>query len=269
MTIILGLLLIIFVATASYTLRSNFTIPSLIAQLAGFTGLAFAFLKALSNSNLRVYFWFQRVRIWWFSDSITRWWFGVGFDGDFSPTFIQELIDFFQQRDKFKFSVKIDYSNDREVQVEIDRTLTLKIGLDPASLTASGQSHLSVISKPLEVSYGHARRKIEGQIVPVILAIKAFIRPDKSSYDLNVDFPDQNPFFAVYIAHLKQEQIGDFRVLLHLDVYSQTPRPEIVEISRNNLHITATSTDSFKQLALDFILLSADTKMLSGAKLGG
>jgi hypothetical protein len=121
----------------------------------------------------------------------------------------------------------------------------------------------------MEVSYGHARKKIETQIIPVVLALKDFLKPESSSYDLNVDFPDRNPFFAVYIAHLKAEQIGDFRVLLHLDAYSRSPRPESVEISRQNLHVTALSTDSFKELALDFILLSADTKMLAGAKLSG
>jgi hypothetical protein len=170
---------------------------------------------------------------------------------------------------RFRFSVKIDYANDREVQAEIDKTLILKVGFDPASLSVSGQGHISILSKSLEVSYGHARTKIETQIVPIILALRDFLHPESASYDLNVDFPDKNPFFAVYIAHLKPEQIGDFRVLLHLDAYSPAPRSESVEISRQNLHVTALSTDSFKQLALDFILLSADTKMLSGASLRG
>src|SRR5258708_3070404 len=269
MTIILGILLFVFVATASYSLYAHFAIPFFVSQLAGFTGLTFAFLKALSNSNLRLYFWFQRLRIWWLSDSVTRWWFGAGFDGEFAPTIIHDLVDFLQDRKRFRFPVKIDYVKDREVQAEIDKTLTLKVGFDPASLSASGQGHISILSKSLEVSYGHARKKIETQIVPVILALRGFFRPESASYDLNVDFPDRNPFFAVYVAHLKPEQIGDFRVLLHLDAYSHSPPPDTVEISRQNLHVTALSTDSFKQLALDFILLSADTKMLSGARLGG
>jgi hypothetical protein len=184
------------------------------------------------------------------------------------PSVIQELIRFFQDREKFRFAVKTDYFNEREVQAEIDRTLTLKISFDPASLSASEKGHLSIISKPLEVSYGHARRKIENQIVPVLLALKNFLKPEDASYDLNVDFPDRNPFFAVYIANLKPEQLGDFRVLLHLDSYSPSLLSERVEISRNNLHLTALSTDSFKKLALDFILLSADTRILAGAKVG-
>jgi hypothetical protein len=67
MAFVLGFLLFLLIATATYSLSKNFSIPALISQLAGFTGLAFAFVKALSSSNLRVYFWFQRLRIWWLS----------------------------------------------------------------------------------------------------------------------------------------------------------------------------------------------------------
>src|SRR6266567_2007820 len=178
MTIILGILLLIFVVTASYSLYGHFSVPSLVSQLAGLTGLAFAFLKALSNSNLRLYFWFHRIRIWWLSDSVTRWWFGAGFDGDFAPTIIHDLIAHLKDKERFRFDVRIDYSSDREVQAEIDKTLTLKISFDPASLSASGRSHISIISKHLEVSYGHARKKIERQIVPVILALRDFAQPE-------------------------------------------------------------------------------------------
>ncbi len=268
MTILFGVLLLLFLATSVYSLRASFSFPALIAYLAGFVGISHAFLQSLANSNLRVYFWLQRIRIWWFSDLVTRWWFGARFEGDHPPTIIADLLHFMQDSEKFKFGVQVDYSTDRDMQVEVDRTLTLKITFDPALLSASGRGCVSVLSKTIEVSYGHARRKIETQIVPVILALKDYLRPDNASYDLDVDFPERNPFFAVYVAHLKPEQIGDFRVVLHLDAYSRSRRPEKVEISRQNLHVTALSTDSFKQLALDFILLSVDTKMLAGARVG-
>src|SRR5579864_8489622 len=219
MTIILGILLVIFVIASAHSLYAQFSITSLITQLAGFTGLAFAFQKALANSNLRVYFWFQRLRIWWFSDLVTRWWFSAAFDGEYRPEVIRELKGFLVARDQFKFVATIDYCNDREVQAEIDKTLILRIGFDPAAISPTGRDHISIISKSLEVSYGHARRKIETQIVPVMLALKNFLNPDAVSYDLNVDFPDKNPFFAVYVANLKPEQIGDFRVVLHLDAF--------------------------------------------------
>ncbi|HEV2341235.1 MAG TPA: hypothetical protein VGS15_05505 [Candidatus Acidoferrales bacterium] len=268
MTLVLGILLAIFVVAASYSLYASFSTPYLMTLLLGLAGNAVAFLKALSTSNLRVYFWFERLRIWWLSDSVTRWWFAAGFDGDFAPTVVHDLVAHLHGRRKFRFSVSVDYLKDREVQIDIDKTLTLKIGFDPPTLSASGKGHISLLSKTLEVSYGHARKKIESQIIPVIHGLKEFLNPDSSSYDLNVEFPERNPFFAVYVAHLKPEQIGDFRVVLHLDAYSASPRPEVVEISRSNLHLTSQSTDSFVRLAEDFILLSVDTKMLSGARVG-
>ena len=268
MTVVLGIILVVFAVAASYSLYANFSVPYLMTLLVGLTGILVAFVKALSNSNLRVYFWSERLRIWWLSDSVTRWWFAVGFDGNFAPTVIHDLLTFLRDPKQFRFPVKIDYIKDREIQVEIDKTLTLKIGFDPTLVSASGQPHISVLSKSLEVSYGHARKKINSQIIPVVSALEKFLSPENASYDLNVDFPERNPFFAVYVAHLKPEQIGDFRVLLHLDAYSASPKPETVEISRQNLHVTTQSTDSFKQLAADFILLSLDAKILSGARAG-
>ncbi|HEU5401139.1 MAG TPA: hypothetical protein VFU86_07270 [Terriglobales bacterium] len=268
MTIILGVFLLVFTLAALYSLYGSFSVASLASLSVGFVGILVAFLKALSNSNLRVYFWSERLRIWWLSDSVTRWWFSAGFDGDFSPTVIADLVTFLQDPDTFRLAVKVDYLKDREAQVEIDRTLTLKVGFDPELVSPSGKGHISVLSKTLEVSYGYARRKIDSQIIPVISALERFLNAGNASFDLNVDFPDRNPFFAVYIAHLKPEQIGDFRVLLHHSAYSVSPKPETVEISRRSLHVTAQSTDSFKQMALDFILLSADTKILSGARAG-
>jgi hypothetical protein len=268
MTILFGVLLLLFLATSIYSLRESFSVSSLVAYLAGLAGVLHAFLDSLAKSSLRVYFWLQRLRIWWSSDLVTRWWFGARFEGHFPATIIDDLQQFLRDSEKFRFSVKVDYSNEREVQIEVEKTLTLKVTFDPAVLSATGNGTLTIVSKTMEVSYGHARRKIETQIVPVILALKDFLKPEASSYDLDVDFPERNPFFAVYIAHLQPEQIGDFRVVLHLEAFSHTRRAEKVEISRQNLHVTALSTDSFKQLALDFILLSVDTKMLAGAKVG-
>lgn len=266
MTILFGILLALFIAASIYTLRANFSLPVVISQLAGFLGVAYAFMQSLSKDNLRVYFWLQRIRIWWNSDLVTKWWFGARFDGDYPPEIIENVVNFLNDKEKFRFRTNLDYRNDREIQVEIDETLTVKISFDPASLSAFRKGHVAIASKALEVSYGHARKKLDTQIVPVILALKNFLKPEFASYELDVEFADRNPFFAVYIAHLKPEQIGDFKVLLHLDAYSPSRDAEKVEISRRNLHITTLSTDSFKQLALDFILLSADVRVFAGAR---
>lgn len=263
------ILLLLLAVTSVVSLRSSFSFPSLFYDIAMFIGVAIALMESVSKKSLRVYFWFQRLRIWWHSDSVTKWWFAARFDGDFDSESLLSLTSFLQDPKRFKFSVKLDMRTEREVQVEIDETLTLRISVDTEGVFEGLNSHVSVVSKTLEVSYGHAKKKLDTQIIPVLCAIRDFLNPQSSSYELDVDFDKRNPFFAIYIAHLKPEQIGDFRVLLYLNAYSQQPRPEKAEISRNRVHITSESTDSFKQLARDFILLSPDLTMLAGAKQDG
>jgi hypothetical protein len=230
-----------------------------------------AFIQALSKKSLRVYFWLQRIRIWWRSDLVTKWWIAGRFDGEYDASTLNELIAFLHDEELFKFPVRVEYKSEREAQVEVDETLILKITVDSSGDAFDGlESHVSVFSKTLEVSYGHAKKKLDRQIIPVLSTIRDFLKPRQSSYELNVEFTDKNPFFAIYIAHLKPEQIGDFRVVLFLDAYAQSSaRREKAEISRSHVHLTSTSTDSLKQLAVDFILLSPDLTMLAGAKHDG
>jgi len=269
MAVIYLILLLLLIITSIFSLRAQFSFSALIYNFAFFVAIAYAFLESLSKNNLRVYFWCQRIRIWWHSDLVTKWWFSARFDGDFDLDTISKLLSFVQDTDRFKFPVRLEYQNEREAQVEIDETLTLRIAVDTAGSFDDMASHISLVSKTLEVSYGHAKRKIDIQIIPALSAIRDFLNPASSSYELNVDFNHKNPFFAIYIAHLKPEQVGDFRVLLYLNAYSQSPRAEKAEISRNSVHITSQSTDSLKQLALDFILLSPDLTMLAGAHQDG
>lgn len=264
-SVVFGVLWLLFVCAAAYSLTTTFSVPTLTAALGGFIGLSKAFVDSLSKENLRVYFFMQRLRIRLHSGAITRWWFAARFDGKYSQETIADLIQFMSDRTRFKFPIQIDFQNAREAQVQIDETLIVRLSYDPAEDVPDATAHVTVLSKTIEVSYGYTKTKLATQIIPVLGALKTFLAPENSSYELNVDFTGANPFFAVYVNHLKPQQIGEFKVVLHLDAYSATPRAEKVEISSKSLHLTASSTDSFNKLALDFILLSPDVKMLAPA----
>ena len=267
-SIVFGVLWLLFVSASVYSLTRGFSAPSLMAAFGGFIGLSKAFVDSLSKEDLRVYFFMQRLRIRLHSGAITRWWFAARFDGEYSQATIARLIRFMSDRTCFKFPVQIDFQNEREAQVQIDDTLIVRLSYAPAEDVpdaTDATAHVTVLSKTIEVSYGYTKTKLATQIIPVLGALKSFLAPENSSYELNVDFTGANPFFAVYVNHLKPQQIGEFKVVLHLDTYSATPRAEKVEISSRSLHLTASSTDSFNKLALDFILLSPDVKMLAPA----
>jgi len=83
---------------------------------------------------------------------------------------IRLLCDHFRGRD-FRFGTKVENENTLTAQLEIDQTLYLKIQFDPKHLSEDGADHVTVLSRVMEVSYGHAKMKLERQIIPVLQAI--------------------------------------------------------------------------------------------------
>lgn len=266
LVILYGVLLCLLVPASIYSFWTHFTVPVLFSNVVAFIGVGRGFLDAISKDNLRVYFLLQRIRVWWHSDLVTKWWFAARFDGSYTPATVAAILSYFQDKTRFKFPVQVDFSNQREAQVQIDETLIIRVSYDRPEGADEGTSHITILSKTIEVSYGHTRAKLDHQILPFLLGMTDFLKPDTTSYELDVEFGDRNPFFAVYIAHLRPDQIADFRVVLHPNTYSTVPDQDKLEISKRNLHIITRSTESFRRVALDFILLSPNLQAITGAQ---
>jgi hypothetical protein len=254
-------LLIGYVGGWAYTLHHPNHVPDIISKISGFVALLAAMGTALQKSSLKVYFWSQRFAIRFFPDTTSRWWFSARYDGHFSSDSIRLLIEHFQSKE-FRFPIKVEKEDNLIAQIDVDETLTLNIQLDPKDISEDQCDHITVMSKVMEVSYGHAKKKLDTQIIPVLQAINDVLRPENVSFELDVQFLRKNPFFAVYIAHLNPEQVQDYRVVLHVDGSHPSGRPETVEITKEKVHVTAQTTTSFKSVARQFVLLSPDLKML-------
>ncbi len=258
-----AILLAAYVLSLGYSFYHPSKVPEAITRIAALAALLTGFANALQKSNLKVYFLFQRIAIRFFPDTTSRWRFSARYDGHFDDSVIHSLSQYFQSKD-FRFISKVEKEDAVSAQVEIDQTLSLNIQFEPSHLSGDDHDHVTVISRVMEVSYGHAKTKLERQIVPVLQAIGDALRPDNSSFELDVQFLKRNPFFAVYIAHLRPEQVQDYRVVLHVDGSHPSGRAEKVEITKQNVHVTAKTTNSFKSMAEQFVLLSPDLKMLKG-----
>ena len=117
LTILFAVLFCLLIPASIYSLWTQFSIPVLFSNVVAFVAIARSLLDAISRDNLRVYFFLQRLRIWWHSDLVTRWWFAVRFDGlNYSPEVIDRIITFLKDKSKFKFDVEVNYRNQREVQ---------------------------------------------------------------------------------------------------------------------------------------------------------
>jgi hypothetical protein len=202
---------------------------------------------------------------------VARWSFAVRFDGQFSSDTVSRTVQLLSNPKKYAFPVKLEASDNRSALLSVDNSLVLSISLESAEFSEAakaggeGVDHLAIVSKTQELPYRFSIEKIEHQILPILNLVRDELCPSKSSYELDVEFRGANPFFEVYIARLKPEQVGEFRVMLHVASGIQDHK-ERVEISRTNIHVIAATTDSFKRLADDFILLSPNVKMLTGVQ---
>jgi len=251
--------------------HANLPITTLITQVGGLVGLTAAFLQNLTKNSLTVYFLWQRLRIRFNIRAVTRWSFSVRFDGHFGSDALHRALQVLSNPERYAYPIVIEAGDNRSALLSVDDSLLISASLETAEFSEAGRAgggemdHFAVVSKIQELPYRFSVEKIEQQILPMLSILRDELRPNKSSYELNVDFRGVNPFFQVYIARLRPEQIGDFRVVLRVD--SGTPdRKERVEISKTNVHVTAASTDSFKRLADDFILLSPNVRMLTGVQ---
>jgi hypothetical protein len=159
-------LLISYVGGWAYSLYHPNHIPDIISKISGLVALLSAMGMALQKSSLRAYFFFQRIAIRFFPDTTSRWWFSARYDGHFPDDSVRLLIQHFQSKD-FRFPVKVEREDNLTAQIDVDDTLVLSIQLDPQNVSEDQLDHITVLSKVMEVSHGHAKRKLDTQIVPV------------------------------------------------------------------------------------------------------
>ena len=260
-TIFYSVLLVAYVTGWLYSLHHPNSAPEIISKASGLVALLSAFATALQKSSLRVYFLFQKIAIRFFPDTTSRWWFAARYDGQFKDDAVHRLIEHFQSS-QFRFPVRVEREDKLQAQIEVDQTLTINMQFDSRQVSEDQRDHFTVLSKVMEVSYGHAKKKLDLQIVPVLQAISDVLRPENSSFELDVQFLGRNPFFAVYISHLRPDQVQDYRVVLHVDGGHSTGRTERVEITKEKVHVTARTTNAFRSIAEQFVLLSPDLKLL-------
>lgn len=268
---IYGLLWVLMLFSIGAGVRLGLPKTALIGQLSGLVGLTAAFLQALVRNSLSVFFLWQRLRIKFNSRAVTRWSFSARFDGSFGSQAIPHAVAVLTNSQRFSYPTRVETSDDRSALLTVDDSLVISLSFEPAEFAEASRAggtevdHVTVLSKTQELPFQFSVEKIDQMILPMLSILKDELRPSRSSYDLNVDFRGSNPFFEVYISKLKPEQVGEFSVVLHVPCGAPN-RKERVEISKSNVHVIAASTDSFRRLASDFILLSPDVKMLAGVK---
>jgi hypothetical protein len=237
-------------------------IPYIIIFVSGLTGLLVNLFNALQKKLLGLYFW--KLRIWHrVKNSKSKWWLIVRLDGNYSENKVSEFKEFLINNASEKWPTKIRHSSSHDLNFNIKDSLNFYVELTSGKHYNLPYDFLTIELSPIEIGYNDSIEKLNAEIVPLLNAFSQFLKPENQSFDFHIEFQKSNPFFALYINHLKPESIKDFHVYLHVEEYSSTQKADTVQIDKKNICITAQSIDALKELAKDFLLLSPKIKNLA------
>ncbi len=232
-----------------------------IILLSGFIGLLADFFTQLQKYSLPFYFWWLRCKNK-LRNYKAKWSLVIRFYGKFNEDIIKGLEDFILSDNNIKGDKKIIRTTNQSIEFSIDDTIRFDVIYEPETSLDSTIGDISFKLFPFEIGCNDAEEKLNSKIVPLLEIFQSFLSPQKASYTLDVDFQGRNPFYALYIEHLKPEQIDDFSVNLIVDKYTKTHRGDNVSIKKDRVNIATNSTNSLTLLAKDFIFLSPNIKEL-------
>lgn len=250
------ILTLAYIAASVYSFLHPHRLPDVIKSVSVLITLTTAMAQAIARVNLRFYLFWQRFWVWWHGDKTAIWRVSLRMDGALGPDPLARIKRALKGEMK-NWESEIIATSDLSLRLKFEKVVQLYVQYDPRALSEDADDHLLVRSEELEVAYGRARQKIDRQITPLLSAFVNIVKPDSYSIVFEVLFPDKNPFFAFYVAHLRPEQVTQFQLVFRPHDFSRT-NAEKVLVTRNALEVTAVTTEGFSEMAKAFILLTAD-----------
>src|ERR1017187_2048642 len=255
-----AVLLILLGLSSAYAAGHTGTLPTYVRALAGVIPILSALAQAITKVNFRAYLWSQELWIALHGSATSNWRFGIRLDGSLGTDVISRITQ--TLKDNPRWSPRLVRTKPAEVKVVVDRTIHLTITYEPEAESGDGEDHLLIHSDELEVTYASAKRKIDTCIVPFMTMILRNIPSRQSSTMLEVFFSSKNPFFAFFVAHLRPEQVSQFKLVFRPAAITRNESDKVL-VTKQSISINAQSPDAFASLSKAFLLLSEDAATLN------
>jgi len=253
-------LIIIIVYIGVGLLIGNEKVSYIIIFLSGMVVLLINLYNSLQKKSLGLYFW--TLRKWHhFKNSKAKWWLLVRYDGHYSSDILNKFKELLMGNSN-NWETKIKNFSIQSIDFIIQDSLNFYAELSFGRHTNLPYDYLTIELSAIEIGYNDSVEKLNTEIIPLLETFTNFFKPENQSFDFHIEFQRSNPFFALYINHLKPESIKDFHVYLHVKEYSVTQKADTVQIDKKKICITTQSTNALKELAKDFLLLSPQVKKL-------
>lgn len=250
-----GVLFLLAVYTLVASFKAGVDGVDITAQVGTVIGLAVAFLGLLTQNSLKTYLFWQRAKLLFNAGSISRLTLVSRFDGNFGDRKLNELVTFLTDGQQFRNPAQVRHLGAQTTFLYTHSGLNLTLSSESKSLSFDALAHIQVSISKLELPTRYSVKKLDEQILPLLSSIRQFLGVGNSAFELELSFEEGNPFFSIYIAHLRPEQIDDFHVVLTLPS-SQPERDDRIDIRKQSLSISASSVENLAKLAHDFILLT-------------
>jgi len=220
----------------------------------------YSLLSVLVKHNLKVYFWYMRIinRI---KNPTVKWSLSVRFEGDFNEECMQKVKEDIVNGKLLSAGTKIKHSTKQSLSLVVKDSLAIEMEYENKDSFKREKDMIELSFPFFEVSCNYSRHKLDKEIVPILETLKDHFLPSNSSYVLNVNFLGKNPFYTVFIDHLRLDQIDDFNVTLNIGEYSCNSK-DLVSIRKDEISITTRALSALKELAKDFIFLSPNTNKM-------
>ena len=230
-----------------------------LTRFAGMIGIMSMFVSSLYLNNLTFYFYWTRFRNW-FRNYPSRWRLNVRYDGKFGQDCISSISRFVSDLKRDGTNAKIQHQTTNSMNFIIHDTLNFYLTYAVAGNFDIENDQIDLALSPFEIGCNDSKRKLDTKIIPILNRLYEILKPRICSYVLDISFLKGNPFFTLFVSHLKVTQIGTFTINLLLDEYSESKAKDVVTIQKENVIVSANNLHSLKQLAEDFIYLSANAK---------
>lgn len=261
--IVWGVLLLLYLLIGIFqVVKGHFSISGFVIYLAGFIGLSSTLCKSLASNSLKLFLLWNRLKNR-LRNYPSMWTIFARYDGEYNSAIISKFKDFILDGENIRYHKKIHHQTVQSMHFSINGSLTFFLELESKKIGEHQNDFISMKLSTFEIGCNDAERKLNTQIVPLLEKFQNYFRPQDVFYTVSINFLGRNPFYTVYIEHLRPDKIDDFRVNLKTHAYKPNQRADKVIIRKEKLVLETTSLQCLKELAKDFIFLSPNlTKVM-------
>jgi hypothetical protein len=264
--IIVIILTLLYIIAGLFTIRHSYFVIKKIDWLLlwsiifGLIPMLFVIYSTLNKYSLRFYITVMRF-INKIKNLTVRWSLYVRYEGKFNNNIVLEFSDFLTSQ-KIKYPIKIFHKTNQSINFLVNNFLNLYLDYENAEFTNQDRDYINVKFSDFEIGCRDSEKKIAERIIPLLTKFEDFFKPENKSYTLNINFIDKNPFYSIYLQHIDENKIKNFGIELVLGNYVAAEKEEKVSIYKDYVSITALSLSSLRELAKDFIFISANKKTI-------